>query len=127
MAWTPTLPDSDQPIYERLVTAMAADIGEGVLAPGERLPPQRELAWRLGLGVGTVSKAYAEAERRGLLSGQVGRGSFVAAQAAGESQAPLDMARNLPPPRPARTRLAGAMAQMARDPALADRLAYPPS
>jgi len=127
MPWTPTLSDSDAPLYERLVAAMAADIGTGVLAPGDRLPPQRELAWRLGLGVGTVTKAYAEAERRGLLSGQVGRGSFVAAQASRDADAPLDMARNLPPGRPARERLAGAMAWLARDPALADRLAYPPS
>jgi DNA-binding transcriptional MocR family regulator len=50
-----------------------------VLAPGLRLPPQRELAWFLGISLGTVTKAYAEAERRGLTQATVGRGTFVAA------------------------------------------------
>jgi DNA-binding transcriptional MocR family regulator len=37
------------------------------------------MAGRLKISVGTVSKAYAEAERRGLVSGEVGRGTFVRA------------------------------------------------
>jgi len=37
------------------------------------LPPQRALAFLLGLGVGTITKAYAEAEARGLVTGHVGR------------------------------------------------------
>jgi len=35
------------------------------------------MAQRLELSVGTISKAYAEAEQRGLISGEVGRGTFV--------------------------------------------------
>ena len=126
MTWTPHLPETEEPIYERLVRAMASDIAAGVLAPGERLPPQRELAWRLGLGVGTVTKAYAEAERRGLLSGHVGRGSFVASVRPDDRTGAIDMARNLPPSGPAQQRLASAMARLTRDGGLADRLAYPP-
>src|SRR6185503_20253538 len=57
--------------------ALDRDIDAGVLPPGTRLPTQRELATRLGLAIGTVSRAYALAEERGLLSGEVGRGTFV--------------------------------------------------
>ena len=130
MTWTPTLPDGDTPIYERLTAALADDIAKGALSPGERLPPQRELAFRLGLGVGTVTRAYAEAERRGLLAGQVGRGSFVAArsgEAARTGEAVLDMSRNAPPPGPARDRLGPTMARLARRRDLPGRLGYPPS
>jgi DNA-binding transcriptional MocR family regulator len=130
MTWTPTLPEDDAPIYERLVRALAADVTAGALQPGARLPAQRDLAFRLGLGVGTVTKAYAEAERRGLLAGHVGRGSFVAAPR-GTSTAVgagvLDMARNLPPSAPAEARLGPAMARLARRSDLIGRLGYAPS
>ena len=47
------------------------------LRAGARLPTHRELADRLGVTVGTITRGYAEAARRGLVSGEVGRGSFV--------------------------------------------------
>ncbi|MBM3557399.1 MAG: PLP-dependent aminotransferase family protein, partial [Alphaproteobacteria bacterium] len=49
------------------------------LGEGSRLPTHRELAWRLGVTVGTVTRAYAEAERIGLIGGEVGRGTYVRA------------------------------------------------
>lgn len=128
MDWTPALPDGDAPIYERLVDALAADVASGALAAGARLPPQRDLAYRLGLGVGTVTRAYAEAERRGLLVGQVGRGSFIAPpKGAHTGPALIDMARNLPPAGPAEARLPAAMARLARRRDLTERLGYAPS
>ena len=75
--WRPTLPDDAEPKYQALVDALDRDIETGVLPPGTRLPTQRELASRLGVAIGTVSRAYAAAEQRGLLSGEVGRGTFV--------------------------------------------------
>jgi DNA-binding transcriptional MocR family regulator len=127
MSWTPTLASDEAPLYERLVRALAADVAAGVLEPGARLPPQRDLAFRLGLGVGTVTKAYAEAERRGLLAGHVGRGSFVAPpRGSAATNGVLDMARNLPPSAPVETRLGPAMARLARRADMADRLGYPP-
>lgn len=60
-----------------IADAIAEDLGSGKLNIGDRLPPQRELAWRLGVTVGTVTRAYQEAERRGLLNGEVGRGSYL--------------------------------------------------
>ena len=77
--WLPNVSDRAGPKYLRIADAMAEDIYSGRLAVGERLPTHRDLAWRLGVTVGTVSRAYAEAERRGLVVGEVGRGSFVRA------------------------------------------------
>jgi DNA-binding transcriptional MocR family regulator len=75
--WFPDLANHAGPKYRAIVEALAADIAGGRLAPGTRLPTHRDLAWRLKVTVGTVARAYAEAERQGLLSGEVGRGSFV--------------------------------------------------
>ncbi|MFI4974289.1 MAG: PLP-dependent aminotransferase family protein [Caulobacterales bacterium] len=128
--WTPRMAEGDGLRFEGLVEAIAEDIAAGRLAPGDRLPPQRETAYRLGLGLGTVTRAYAEAERRGLLTAQVGRGSFVAETAAGaasgQAGARIDFSRNLPPLAPARAHLAGALAALRRRPDIADELDYAP-
>ncbi len=75
--WLPTLNPAAEPKYQALVDALDRDIDAGILPPGTRLPTQRQLATRLGVAIGTVSRAYALAEQRGLLSGEVGRGTFV--------------------------------------------------
>jgi DNA-binding transcriptional MocR family regulator len=75
---------SDGPRFAAIVDALADDIGAGRLKPGDQLPTQRELADRLGVSIGTVTRAYAAAERRGLVRGEIGRGTFVAGSAAGE-------------------------------------------
>ena len=75
--WTPTISAEAEPKYQALVDALLRDVEAGVLQPGTRLPPQRELAERLGVAIGTVGRAYAVAEQRGLVSGEVGRGTFV--------------------------------------------------
>jgi DNA-binding transcriptional MocR family regulator len=77
LTWKPVLDDGPRSLFERLLAALDRDIRAGVLAPGLRLPPHRELAYALGISVGTVTKAYAEAERRGLVHATVGRGTFV--------------------------------------------------
>jgi len=76
--WSPTLIDRG-PRYNAIVEALADDIANGRLRPGDRLPTQRELADQLGISVGTVTRAFAAAERRGLLRGETGRGTFVSA------------------------------------------------
>jgi DNA-binding transcriptional MocR family regulator len=81
--WSPSLSPDLEPKYQALVHALKADIEAGVLAPGARLPTQRELATRLGIAIGTVSRAYALAEERGIVSGEVGRGTFVRRQQTG--------------------------------------------
>ncbi len=75
--WKPTLSNREQPLYLAIANAIAEDISSGKLADGERLPPQRDLADELRVALTTVTRAYTEAERRGLVSGEVGRGTFV--------------------------------------------------
>ena len=75
--WAPNLDERAGPRYVAIADALDQDVRGGVLPPGARLPTHRALAHRLGVTVGTVSRAYAEAERRGLVSGRVGRGTFV--------------------------------------------------
>ena len=75
--WCPDLSDLGGPRYKALAEAIDAAIGQGELEPGRKLPPQRDLAYRLGVTVGTVSRAYALAEQRGLVKGEVGRGTYV--------------------------------------------------
>lgn len=76
--WTPALESTDLPIYRRLADAIETDIRRGALSPGQRLPTHRDLAESLGVTVGTVTRGYAEASRRGLVRGEVGRGMIVA-------------------------------------------------
>jgi DNA-binding transcriptional MocR family regulator len=65
--------------YRRIADRIAADIAAGRLQPGERLPPQRAFARRHGLAASTAERAYGELVRRGLVVGEVGRGTFVRA------------------------------------------------
>ncbi|MEM7171336.1 MAG: PLP-dependent aminotransferase family protein [Pseudomonadota bacterium] len=65
------------PLYRGLVDRLASDIREGILPPGGQLPTMRALAEQMGVTVGTIYRAYALAEKRGLISRQTGRGTFV--------------------------------------------------
>jgi DNA-binding transcriptional MocR family regulator len=76
--WKPNLEKRRGPKYVALADAIADDVKAGRLTPGTRLPTHRDLAHDLGVTVGTITRAYAEAARRGLLAGEVGRGTFVA-------------------------------------------------
>ncbi|WP_185113074.1 MULTISPECIES: PLP-dependent aminotransferase family protein [Peribacillus] len=77
MTWKPTISREDRPIYQALAKRLECDIMEGLLVPGTKLPPQRELADYLDLNVSTVSKAFKVCELKGLLSATVGSGTFV--------------------------------------------------
>jgi DNA-binding transcriptional MocR family regulator len=75
--WLPKLDGRKGPVYRAIANAIDEDVERGTLRPGTRLPPHRDLADHLGVTVTTVTRAYAEATRRGLISGHVGRGTFV--------------------------------------------------
>ncbi len=104
--WIPTLSDTEQPRYLALVDAITQAIASGELQPGARLPPQRRLAWALGWNPSTTMQAYREAARRHLVSGEVGRGTYVLAgsqeatlfrlQHADEHTARIDLRTNVP-------------------------------
>src|SRR5260370_2133737 len=68
---------SDVPWYRQVFQQVKDSINDGRLVGGSRLPATRELAGLLGLNRTTVSAAYGLLESEGLISGQVGRGSFV--------------------------------------------------
>ncbi len=63
--------------YTALADLVQVEISAGRLRPGDRLPTQREFAQAHGVATSTAIRAYAELVRRGLVAGEVGRGTFV--------------------------------------------------
>lgn len=103
--WKPDPNKLTSPKYLSIATALEHDIQTGRLVEGDRLPPQRELAYQLGVTLGTITRAYAEAERRKLVRGETGRGTYIAKTSSTHSPLSLmpntegiqsyDLARNL--------------------------------
>ena len=75
--WVPDISKAEGPRYVALAKAINEAIDSGELPPGAQLPPQRDLALRLGVTVGTVGRAYKIVKARRLVTGEVGRGTFV--------------------------------------------------
>ncbi len=67
--------------YLKLADAIAGEIADGTLKPGDRLPPQRDFAYERKIAASTASRVYAELLRRGLVVGEVGRGTFISGDA----------------------------------------------
>jgi len=129
--WQPDLTPLSGPRYVAIADALAADIANGRLKPGARLPTHRDLAWDLKVTVGTVSRAYAEAERRGLIYGEVGRGTYVRERTPvtlpterGADGNFVDLAYNFPPLVESLPVLSETLAEVARDPELAELMGY---
>lgn len=95
--WPPRLATSKGPRFLQIADALQAAVEEGSLKPGDRLPPQRQLAAQLDVDLTTITRAYDEARRRNLLEGRGARGTYVAAPKA-ELTAILDLSMNTPPP-----------------------------
>jgi DNA-binding transcriptional MocR family regulator len=132
--WTPELESHGKRLYAAITDAIRRDIQSGRLGPGDRLPPHRELADALGVAVGTVTRAYGEAENEGLVRGEIGRGTFVRDPSSGDGgmRIPVipdgfvDLSMNFPlhgddPD------LASTLQELAHRPDLADLLRYQPS
>src|SRR4051794_22085262 len=64
--------------YTALVDTIAADISAGRLKVGAQLPTQRQFAYEKRIAASTAARVYGELLRRGLVVGEVGRGTFVA-------------------------------------------------
>lgn len=132
MAWTPTISDRSGPLYRRIVEALAGDIADGRLRPGQQLPTHRALAEALGIDLSTVTHAYREARSRSLIDARVGQGTFVAesisqSRPAETSWATFDLSMNLPPqPLDAdlEGRIARGIAGLARETGLSGYLTY---
>lgn len=137
--WRPEIEQFQGPRYLAIAEALAVDVRGGALNPGDRLPTHRDLAYRLGVTVGTVSRAYAEAERRGLIGGEVGRGTFVRpdarrrkTQAVIDIEAPLgvpqiiDLSVNIPTPMTSDAILAETLTEIVGRPGIARLMDYHP-
>ena len=102
MDWIPTISEWQGPIYLRIVDALSADIASKRLVRGQQLPTHRALAEALGIDLTTVTRAYGEARRRGLLEARVGQGTFVSETTARLAadipvQVKIDLSMNIPP------------------------------
>ncbi|WP_417248973.1 PLP-dependent aminotransferase family protein [Celeribacter sp.] len=86
--WPLTPDDITRPAYRSLAQGISAAIASGALSAGTQLPTHRELAWKLNLSVQTVSRAYEELIREDLITGEVGRGTFVKARQGGPADVP---------------------------------------
>jgi DNA-binding transcriptional MocR family regulator len=86
--WLPNVSSGSGPLYLRLADKIESDIDSGTLPAGEKLPPQRNLAYDIGVTVGTVGRAYALLRERGLVSGEVGRGTYILARSRGAAAKP---------------------------------------
>lgn len=95
--WLPNLEGRRGPVYRRIADAIDEDVQTGALRAGARLPPHRDMADHLGVTVTTVTRAYTEAARRGLISGHVGRGTFIRGQELEDAPAtgPIDLSINI--------------------------------
>lgn len=77
--WLPTALAQHIPKYLAIAQALSADIRDGRLTPGTQLPPQRKIAMALGVDLTTVTRAFNEIRRAGLVEGNTKRGTFVSA------------------------------------------------
>ena len=77
MSWKPSLTGKKPPLYKALVNLLEEDINQGVLKPGDMLPPQRELADYLDVNLSTISRAFKLCEQKGLISGKIGKGTYI--------------------------------------------------
>lgn len=77
LTWAPTLERGDAPLYTALSAQLEKDIASGLLRPGTKLPPQRELADYLDINLSTVTRAFKICANKGLLRGVNGSGTYV--------------------------------------------------
>ncbi|MBI1418608.1 MAG: UTRA domain-containing protein [Limimaricola sp.] len=65
------------PKYIQISEMLIRRIAAGQLADGTRLPPEREMAQGLGIAVGTLRKALADLDEKGLLHRVQGSGNYI--------------------------------------------------
>ena len=94
--WIGRLDPAAGPRYLQIVAQLERAVTDGLLRPGDRLPPQRRLAEHLAVDLTTVTRAFGEARERGLIDAVTGRGSFISARQEQEGP-PLDLSMTIPP------------------------------
>jgi DNA-binding FadR family transcriptional regulator len=76
-------------LYRQIAAQIRRLIAKGEVAPGERLPAERDLARRLGVSRPSLREALIALEVEGLLEVRVGSGIYVAQPGGGAPLAPL--------------------------------------
>ncbi|MGC1497965.1 MAG: PLP-dependent aminotransferase family protein [Sulfitobacter sp.] len=89
--WQPEMSDHAGPKYKAVVATIRTAIAKGELAVGDKLPPVRDLAWKLGITPGTVARAYTILTDETVLKAEVGRGTFVAAPEQDKPYIPIEI------------------------------------
>ena len=97
LSWLGELSPSGGPRYLQIADFIERALSDGRLQPGDRLPPQRSLAARLGVDLTTITRGYDEAKRRQLVEGKGAAGTYAAAPKV-ELAPMLDLSMNIPPP-----------------------------
>lgn len=95
--WVSEFSPHGGPRYLQIIDFMERAISDERLRPGDRLPPQRQLADLLKVDLTTITRAYNEAKRRNLLEAHGAAGTFVSAPKVDLTQMP-DLSMNIPPP-----------------------------
>lgn len=96
--WAPSIPPGASPKYVALADAIERAVETGELKSGDRLPTNRELSQLFNVTIATVTKGMAVAARRGLITAQVGNGTFIAEGSAPQQEVEiLDLSLNVVP------------------------------
>jgi DNA-binding transcriptional MocR family regulator len=109
--WPARFAGSERPAYLFMSELIEQDVAQGRLAPGDRLPPLRQLAEYLALDYTTVARGYAEARKRGLVDSHPGSGTYIKGgnpSLSSRGGLSAEMSMNLPP-EPRSTRLVARM------------------
>lgn len=133
--WMPEALDPNVSLYRAIAERLRVDMASGILTAGTQLPTVRNLAYDMGINMGTVYRAYTLAEQQGLVSKELGRGTFVR-DVTGDGQTlssttdepdhtgPVDLTRNEPPFVPLDAMLRQSLADISRDSPLDGMLEY---
>jgi DNA-binding transcriptional MocR family regulator len=137
--WSPDLRVFSGPRYLAIVSAIGDAVERGHLKAGDKMPTHRDLADTLGVTTGTITRAYSEAAKRGLLVGETGRGTFVKANifedafpsvSSTEDEELIDFSLNIPPLSVGDSlgkALTGTLSGLAARPGLSALLGYQPA
>jgi GntR family transcriptional regulator len=80
--WAPD-PDELTHVYIQVADHIAGLIASGALAPGAKLPAERDIAAQYGVSYETVRRATAVLRERGLIVTMIGRGTYIAKPGSG--------------------------------------------
>ncbi|MGB1310839.1 MAG: GntR family transcriptional regulator, partial [Leucothrix sp.] len=133
--WQPDISNYQNALYQAIADEIDRAVEKGALKAGDKLPTHRALADLLGVTVGTVTRGYAEAEKRGSVSARVGSGTFITpvggqsmglAILAREQRGKIDFSLNLPIPIQTDEMLQASLRDIAEDVPQLDLVGYQP-